>query len=60
MLPPDDRLILTLREIEELSYREIAQILSCGVDAAKMRAHRARVKFREIVSKYIEDGKDEL
>jgi len=57
MLSPDNRLILTLKELEELPYREIADILDCSVDAAKMRAHRARGEFKRIISKYLEDGK---
>lgn len=56
LLSPDNRLILTLKEIEGLPYREIADILDCSVDAAKMRAHRARVEFKRIISKYLGDG----
>jgi len=55
MLSPDNRLVLTLREFEGLPYREIAEILDCSVDAAKMRAHRARDEFKKIISKYLED-----
>jgi len=54
-LTPGSRLILTLRESEELPYREIADILDCSVDAAKKRVHRARVEFCRIISKYLED-----
>lgn len=54
MLSPDYRLILTLKELEGLPYREIADILGCSVDAAKMKAHRARVEFKKIISKYLE------
>ncbi|HIE30578.1 TPA: RNA polymerase sigma factor [Candidatus Poribacteria bacterium] len=54
MLSSDNRLILTLREIEGLPYKEIAEILDCSVDAAKMKAHRARVEFKKIISKYLE------
>jgi len=57
MLSPDSRLILTLRELEGLPYSEIASILDCSVDAAKMKAHRARVEFKKIISKYLEDEK---
>lgn len=57
MLPPDSRLILTLREFEGLPYKEIAGVLDCTLGAAKMKVHRARVEFRQIISKYLEDGK---
>jgi len=60
VIPPESRLILTLREIEELPYKEIAEILNCSVGAAKMRAHRARVEFKKLISKYLEDDKDEM
>ncbi|MFQ6042730.1 MAG: RNA polymerase sigma factor [Candidatus Poribacteria bacterium] len=53
MLSPDNRLILTLREIEGLPYKEISEILDCSMDAAKMRVHRARVEFKGIISKYL-------
>ena len=54
MLSPDYRLILTLKELEGLPYKEIAEILDCSVDAAKMKAHRARVEFKRIIAKYLE------
>jgi len=54
LLSPDYRLILTLKELEGLSYKEIAEILDCSVDAAKMKAHRARVEFKKIIAKYLE------
>ncbi len=60
LLSPDSRLILTLRELEGLPYGEIADILDCSVNAAKMRVHRARVEFKKIISKYLEDGKDDV
>lgn len=41
-LPPDYRLILTLREAQGLSYEEIAQTLECSLDAVKARLRRAR------------------
>ena len=57
MLSPDSRLILTLRELEGLPYKEVAEILDCSLGAAKMKAHRARLEFREIISEYLEDEK---
>ncbi len=60
MISPENRIILTLREIEGLPYREIAEILDCSVGAAKMRAHRARGEFKKLISKYLEDDRDEM
>lgn len=41
-LPEDDRMILILREVEELSYEDIALRLHCSLDAVKGRLKRAR------------------
>ena len=41
-LPPDYQLILTLREVEGLSYEELAETLHCSLDAVKARLRRAR------------------
>ncbi len=41
-LSPDERLILTLREVQGLSYEEIAEVLSCSLDAVKGRLKRLR------------------
>jgi RNA polymerase sigma-70 factor (ECF subfamily) len=59
-LSPESRLVLTLKEIEELPYKEIADILDCTVGAAKMRTHRARLEFRKIINRYLEVGSNEM
>src|SRR5262249_18266998 len=41
-LDPDQRLILSLREIEGYSYEELADVLKCGVNTIKSRLNRAR------------------
>jgi RNA polymerase sigma-70 factor, ECF subfamily len=41
-LPPDYRLILTLRESQGLRYDEIAKLLDISIDSVKSRLHRAR------------------
>ena len=46
-LPPDYRLILTLREVQGLSYQELADTLNCSVDAVKARLRRARQALQE-------------
>lgn len=46
-LPEDYRLILTLREMEDLSYTELTQVLDCSMDAVKARLQRARKSFEE-------------
>ncbi|MGD2164648.1 MAG: sigma-70 family RNA polymerase sigma factor [Anaerolineae bacterium] len=39
---------LILRDIQGLSYQEIAQVLEIGLSAAKMRVRRARLAFRDL------------
>lgn len=46
-LPPCDRRILELAELEELSYREIARVLECPVGTVMSRLHRARRRLRQ-------------
>ena len=52
-LPPDYRQILLLREIQGLSYDEIAQALSLGVGTVKSRIFRAR---KRLCTFLIDDG----
>ncbi|MBI4672846.1 MAG: sigma-70 family RNA polymerase sigma factor [Chloroflexi bacterium] len=46
-LPAEYRAALTLREIDGLSYQEIAQAMQLSVPAVHALLHRARGKFRE-------------
>lgn len=48
-LPPDDRAILTLRELEGLSGDETASVLGVTVAAMKSRLHRARLALAAAV-----------
>jgi RNA polymerase sigma-70 factor, ECF subfamily len=45
--PADDRMILVLKEMEELSVEEIAEILRITKTAVKVRLHRARKRMLE-------------
>jgi len=45
--PPDDRVILGLKELEELSVEEIAEILNLKQSTVKVRLHRARKRMLE-------------
>lgn len=46
-LPEKQRLIMHLRDVEELSYEEIAQALDISLDQVKVGLHRARKTIRE-------------
>ena len=40
--------MLVLRDVEDCSYQEIADMLSVGLSAVKMRVRRARLAFQEL------------
>lgn len=48
-LPISLREALLLREYEEYSYEEIAQILGIGLSLAKIRVHRARLLLKKLL-----------
>lgn len=56
-LPELHRAVFLLRDVEGLSYEEIAQALDTTVSAVKSRLHRARLALREELNRYFE-GKE--
>ena len=52
-LSPEDRLALTLLEVEGLSVKEIAEITAWSVAKVKVRAHRARLALRRVLKDFI-------
>jgi RNA polymerase sigma-70 factor (ECF subfamily) len=48
-LPEDYRLILTLREMEGLEYKELMTALDCSMDSVKAKLQRARRQFRDVM-----------
>jgi RNA polymerase sigma factor (sigma-70 family) len=51
VLPPVFREVIVLRELEELSYREIADIIGAPVGTVMSRLSRARVELRQMLTK---------
>jgi RNA polymerase sigma factor (sigma-70 family) len=47
MLPDKQRSVMHLRDVEEMSYEEIAEILGISLDQVKVNLHRARKTLRE-------------
>lgn len=45
-LPEKQRLVMHLRDIEELSYEEITEVLDITMDQVKVNLHRARKTIR--------------
>lgn len=54
-LPEQYRIVLHLRDIEQLSGSEISQILGVSVGAVKSRLHRARLFLRDKISDYFHE-----
>jgi RNA polymerase sigma-70 factor, ECF subfamily len=52
-LPPLNRAVVLLRDIEELSTDETAQILDVSADVVKTRLHRGRVAMRQKLDCYL-------
>lgn len=52
-LPPPYRAVVVLRDLEELSTEETADILSIKPDAVKTRLHRARTAMRQTLDCYL-------
>lgn len=50
-LPETHRTVLLLRDIEELSTREAAELLDLSENAVKVRLHRARLALRELMDR---------
>jgi len=52
-LRPDQREIVVLRDVQGLSYEEIAEVLGCSVSAVKSKLFRARSVLRTRLGKYM-------
>ncbi|HKP36368.1 MAG TPA: sigma-70 family RNA polymerase sigma factor [Pyrinomonadaceae bacterium] len=52
-LSAEDRLVLTLLDVEGFSVAEIAEMTSWSVSKVKVRAHRARAHLRRILRKFL-------
>jgi RNA polymerase sigma-70 factor, ECF subfamily len=59
-LPIHLREVIVLRELQGLSYREIASVLSCPVGTVMSRLHRGRGALRKLVLARIEETRSVL
>lgn len=55
-IDPEFRIVLVLRDLEELSTQETAEALGISVPAVKSRLLRARLKLREKLNRYFRRG----
>lgn len=60
MLPPDDRMVLQLLDLEERSVKDIAALVGWSASLVKVRAFRARLRLKKIVNKLKLERPDEL
>jgi RNA polymerase sigma-70 factor (ECF subfamily) len=54
-LPEKYRRILILREYEDLSYTEMAEVLGCSIGTVESRLFRARKRFKEALERSYPD-----
>jgi RNA polymerase sigma-70 factor (ECF subfamily) len=54
-MEPAARATLILRDIEDWSYQELANHLEVGLSAVKMRIHRARLSFQQLLERVCPD-----
>ncbi len=52
-LPGEMRTIIVLRDMQDKSYEEIAEILDIPVGTVRSRLHRARTRLKERLEKYL-------
>ena len=55
-LPDDCRQILVLHHLEQLPYEEVASVLGCSPQAARVKACRARAALRRILIRACQDA----
>jgi len=56
-LPEIYKSVVLLRDVEELSTEETAQILEVGTDVVKTRLHRARLALRKRLDEYLRSAR---
>ena len=49
-IKPQSRSVLVLKDLEGMSYREIAQILSCSEGTVSSRLNRGRQQLRKVLA----------
>jgi RNA polymerase sigma-70 factor, ECF subfamily len=52
-LSAEDRLVLTLLDVEGFSVAEIAEVTKWSISKVKVRAHRARAHLRRVLQRYV-------
>jgi RNA polymerase sigma-70 factor (ECF subfamily) len=58
-LPETYRAVVLLRDIEELSTEDTAEILDLGLDVVRTRLHRGRLAIRQKLDAYLRTAKEQ-
>lgn len=56
-LPEKQRKVVLLREVEGLSYKEIAQVTGCSEGTVMSRLYYGREQLQKLLKPYLQDGK---
>jgi len=56
-LSPDQKAALIFREVEGLSYQEIAEATGSSIGTVMSRLHYGRKKVQELLKDYVEGGR---
>jgi RNA polymerase sigma-70 factor, ECF subfamily len=54
-LPPGDRTVFVLHDVQGYEHNEIADIMGCSVGNSKSQLHKARTRLRELLQEEIRD-----
>lgn len=57
-LPSEQRLLIVLRDFEQLSYEEISLVTEMSLSNVKSRLHRARMAFKDRMRPYLDQVKE--
>ncbi len=57
-LSPEHRAVIILREIEGLSYKEIARAMNCSEGTVMSRLHYARKRLMDLLKGYLKEGEE--
>lgn len=50
-LPVDQKTVIVLRDIQDLSYQQIAEVLDCSLGTVKSRLNRGRLALKQIIER---------